>query len=84
MAKYNVEEILEGIRRNDIKILQYVYRTFYSYIKYFIISNSGNDDDARDIFQEALVVVYGSLLRINLTSAVLLKLISTPLVDYSG
>jgi len=61
VAKYNVEEILEGIRRNDIKILQYVYRTFYSYIKYFIISNSGSDDDARDIFQEALVVVYRKL-----------------------
>lgn len=61
MAKHTVEEILEGIRLHDIKILQYVYTTFYSYIKYFIISNSGSDDDAKDIFQEALVVIYRKL-----------------------
>ena len=62
MAKYNVEEILDGIRLNDIRILQYVYKTYYSYTKYFIISNSGSDDDAKDIFQEALVVIYRKLL----------------------
>lgn len=61
MTKYKVEEILEGIRRHDIRILQYVYKTYYSYIKYFIISNSGNDDDAQDIFQEALVIIYRKL-----------------------
>lgn len=61
MARYNVEEILEGIRRNNIRILQYIYKTYYSYIEYFIISNSGSDDDAKDIFQEALVVIYRKL-----------------------
>lgn len=66
MTRYTTEEILEGIRRHDIKILQYVYKTFYSYIKYFVISNSGNDDDAQDIFQEALVVIYRKLDKNNL------------------
>jgi len=61
VTRYNVEEILQGIRQNDIKVLQYVYKTFYSYVKYFIISNSGNEDDAKDIFQEALVVIYRKL-----------------------
>ncbi len=67
MAKYNVEEILDGIRLNDIKVLQYVYKTYYSYTKYFIINNSGHEDDAKDIFQEALVVIYRKLLDEQLT-----------------
>ena len=61
MTRYNVEEILQGIRQNDIKVLQYVYKTFYSYVKYFIISNSGNEDDAKDIYQEVFLRVFKGL-----------------------
>ena len=61
MTKYKVEEILEGIRRNDVEILQFVYKSFYPYVKFFITSNSGNEDDAQDIFQEAIIVIFKKL-----------------------
>lgn len=61
MTKFNVEEILEGIRQNDVKVLQFVYKTFYPYVKYFITNNSGNEDDAQDIFQEAIVIIFRKL-----------------------
>lgn len=61
MTKYNVEEILEGIRQNDVEILQFVYKAFYPYVKYFITSNSGDEDDAQDIFQEAIVIIFRKL-----------------------
>lgn len=61
MTKYSVEEILEGIRRNDFKVMQFIYKTFYTYVKYFIISNSGNEDDVKDIFQEALIIIFRKL-----------------------
>lgn len=61
MAEYKVEEIIEGIRQNDVVRLQYVYKTFYPQIKFFITSNSGSEDDAQDIFQEGIVVIYKKL-----------------------
>ncbi len=61
MTKFNVEEILDGIRQNDVEILQYVYKSFYSYVKYFITSNSGNEDDAQDVFQEAIIIIFRKL-----------------------
>jgi len=61
VTKYNVEEILEGIRRNDAVILQFVYKSFYPYVKFFILSNSGNEYDAQDMFQEAIIIIYKKL-----------------------
>ena len=71
MTKLKVEEILEGIRQNDVEILQYVYKTFYPQVKYFINVNSGSEDDAQDVFQEAIIVIFRKLkneqLQINCT-----------------
>lgn len=61
MAEYKLEEIIEGIRQNDVVRLQYVYKTFYPQIKFFITSNSGSEDDAQDIFQEAIVIIFNKL-----------------------
>lgn len=61
MTEYKVEEIIEGIRQNDVVKLEYVYKTFYPQIKFFITSNSGSEDDAQDIFQEAIVVIFRKL-----------------------
>ncbi len=61
MTKLKVEEILDGIRQNDVEILQYVYKTFYPQVKYFINANSGTEDDAQDIFQEAIIIIFRKL-----------------------
>ena len=61
MTKFNVEEILDGIRQNDVEVLQFVYKSFYPYVKYFITSNSGSEDDAQDVFQEAVIIIFRKL-----------------------
>jgi RNA polymerase sigma factor (sigma-70 family) len=61
VTKLKVEEILDGIRQNDVEILQYVYKTFYPQVKYFIKVNSGVEDDAQDIFQEAIIIIFRKL-----------------------
>lgn len=55
---YIEESLLEGIRLHDSDTLEYIYKKFYPSVKAFVNSNSGNDDDARDIFQEAIIVIY--------------------------
>ena len=58
MKSYTDEQILKGILRHDNLILQYIYKQYYYKVNYFIKKNSGNEDDACDIFQEAIIVIY--------------------------
>jgi len=58
---YIEESLLEGIRLNDTDTLEYIYKKFYPSIKNFIILNSGAEDDAKDIFQECIIVIYRRL-----------------------
>lgn len=61
MIDYSNLDILNGILRNDTIILQHIYKNFYSKINFFIKKNSGDDDDANDIFQEAIIIIYRKL-----------------------
>jgi len=58
MIGYSDEQILKGILRHDNLILQYIYKQYYYNINYFIKKNQGSDDDANDIFQEAIIIIY--------------------------
>ena len=61
MIDYTTLDLLNGILRNDTIILQFIYKNFYSKINFFIKKNSGDDDDANDIFQEAIIIIYRKL-----------------------
>jgi len=58
MIGYSDEQILKGILRHDNLILQYIYKQYYYNINYFIRKNQGSEDDASDIFQEAIIIIY--------------------------
>jgi RNA polymerase sigma factor (sigma-70 family) len=57
-VSYSVEEIIDGIRNKKNDILTFIYEEFYLNIKNYITTNCGDEEDARDIFQEALIVIY--------------------------
>jgi len=61
MINYSNDELLNGILRNDNVILQHIYKNFYYKVNLYIKKNSGTDDDANDVFQEAIIVVYRKL-----------------------
>jgi RNA polymerase sigma factor (sigma-70 family) len=52
------EAIVEGIRHNDDKALACLYKLHYPMISHFILNNSGTDDEAKDIYQEGVIVFY--------------------------
>ena len=58
MIGYSDDQILKGILRHDNLILQYIYKQYYYNINYFIRKNQGSEDDASDIFQEAIIIIY--------------------------
>jgi RNA polymerase sigma factor (sigma-70 family) len=51
-------QLLAGLAANDRQAVETIYRQHYSAIQTFILNNSGSVEDARDIFQEAIIVLY--------------------------
>jgi len=50
------KEVFRAIGINEKGAIEAVYKENYSLIQHFVISNNGTEDDARDIFQEAMMV----------------------------
>ena len=48
----------KAIGNNDKEAIELVYKENYGLIQHFIVYNNGTEDDARDIFQEAMMVLY--------------------------
>ncbi len=58
MDSLTPQEIFDGIRREDRRILQRIYEVNYPEVLRYILSNSGSEFDAQDIFQDSLVIIY--------------------------
>jgi RNA polymerase sigma factor (sigma-70 family) len=52
------KQLLEGLALNDRAVIEAIYRDNYPMVQAFILNNSGNGDEARDIFQEAMIVLF--------------------------
>lgn len=58
MKKLTLDEIIDGIRKRDNKVLTLIYKDYYPGISTYIRNNGGTSDDAKDIFQESLIVIF--------------------------
>jgi len=54
----NESALLQGLARSDRKAIESIYRDNYNTIQSLILNNSGSVEDAKDIFQEAMIVLY--------------------------
>ncbi|RYY56245.1 MAG: sigma-70 family RNA polymerase sigma factor [Chitinophagaceae bacterium] len=54
----NEKLLLQGLARNDKKAVETIYRLNYGMVQSLIINNNGSADDAKDIFQETMIVLY--------------------------
>jgi len=50
--------LLDGLALGNRRSAEVIYKENYSLIQHFVLQNNGTSDDARDIFQEAMVVLY--------------------------
>jgi RNA polymerase sigma factor (sigma-70 family) len=55
------EHIIIALRNNDDSVLSVLYKLYFGSINHFIITNNGSEDDAKDIFQEAIIVFYQNI-----------------------
>lgn len=56
--KYSDKDIIDGIRRQDNKILSWLYDAYYEMVRDHIRKNSGTDEDIYDVLQESVVILY--------------------------
>lgn len=50
--------LLEGLAKEDKQAIERIYRDNYQMVQSFILHNNGTMDDAADIFQEAMIVLF--------------------------
>lgn len=52
------KRLLEGLAGNDREAIETIYRENYTMVQAFVLNNNGNPEEARDLFQEAMVVLF--------------------------
>ena len=50
--------LLEGVAAEDKNSIEQLYRQYYLMIQSMVLANAGSKDDAADLFQETMIVLY--------------------------
>lgn len=56
--KLSEDKLVEQLKSGDENALKQVYRSYFKQVLHLVISNSGSEDDARDVYQDAICVLY--------------------------
>lgn len=51
-------EVLERVSRGDEAALDYLYKKHFKMMTRIVLNNNGNEDEAKDVFQDALLVFW--------------------------
>ena len=54
-------EMIFGILNDSKDTLNRLYKTYYPMVLQLVLTNNGNEDDAKDIFQESVIVLYNKV-----------------------
>lgn len=57
-SEVNEQELFERIQRGDEKALEVIYIKYYRMMTKLVLTNSGTEEEARDVYQDALVVFW--------------------------
>jgi len=52
------QELLTGLAANDRQVIELIYKENFAAIQLFVLNNNGSSDDAMDLFQEAMILLY--------------------------
>ncbi len=58
---FSDDRIIQGIKSQDTEVLNWLYDHYFPDVRRFVLRNSGTQDDAYDVFQEAIIVLYNQI-----------------------
>jgi RNA polymerase sigma factor (sigma-70 family) len=71
--RFSDTNIIEGLFRQDEKILNWIYDNYLQTVKNYVLKNSGSADDVSDVFQDSIIVLYNQIAENNLNLTTDLK-----------
>jgi RNA polymerase sigma factor (sigma-70 family) len=60
---FNEESFVKALRENNEAVMSRVYKLYFPMVLHLVVVNSGTEDEAKDVYQEAFIVLYESLQR---------------------
>ena len=57
-AEISEQVLLQGLAKSDKKAVETIYKDNFNMVQALIIRNNGSTEEAKDIFQEAMIVLY--------------------------
>lgn len=54
-------EVVLGILNNSVEALNKLYGAYFPMVLQFILNNNGDEDDAKDVYQETIIVLYNKV-----------------------
>jgi len=71
MIHLSDEAILEGVRLRSDFVINYVYKDYFPLIRFLVTQNGGTAEDAEDVFQDAVIIIYNMIIvgQLKLTSS---------------
>ncbi|MDP2671956.1 MAG: hypothetical protein Q8O68_00410 [Candidatus Daviesbacteria bacterium] len=55
------KEMVKGLLENDQRVIKYIYKKYFKSVEKFVTTNRGTKEDAWDIFQESMIIVFEKL-----------------------
>jgi RNA polymerase sigma factor (sigma-70 family) len=73
LGKLSDNAIIEGLRRQDDKVLNYLYDHYLPAAKNHVLKNSGSIEDVSDVFQDCIITLYQKISQDNFNLSTDLK-----------
>lgn len=52
------KSIIDGVKKQDDKTLNWLYDNYFQTVKIHVVKNSGSPDDASDVFQDTIIILF--------------------------
>jgi len=56
--QFTDSQFIDGLRTNSSEVLTALYKKYYTIVLKLIVSNNGTQDEAQDVYQETIIVVF--------------------------
>jgi RNA polymerase sigma factor (sigma-70 family) len=56
--QFSDEEFIDGLRSGNSQALAALYKKYYGTVLKFIVNNSGSSEEAADVYQETVIILY--------------------------
>ncbi|HWY34443.1 MAG TPA: sigma-70 family RNA polymerase sigma factor [Nitrosopumilaceae archaeon] len=65
--QFTDSEFIQGLKSNDDVIMTALYKKYFGVILKHILNNSGTEEEAQDIYQESIIVLYQNVQKTSFT-----------------